>query len=301
MNQPPPYPEISIVTCFLNVEQYLEEAIESVIRQRYQQWELLLMDDGSMDQSTLLAKKYEALYPDKIVYLEHPGHVNKGLSASRNVAIAKSRGRLIAFLDADDVLLPDMLQQQLQLLEQHGAAMVCEASEYWHDWNDKQKPNVVIPIGTRPDHLYSPPVLALNLYPLGSGAAPCPCSILVHKEALLRHGGFEEEFPGMYEDQAFLIKFYLHEKVYISSGCHNRYRQRPDSLLNSSHREGNYLRERTKFMAWLGHYLSKQSAVHPQVSKAFRRNISALNKPESANAAQVFWSRIKTQLKRIIS
>src|SRR5688572_12616840 len=102
-------PKISVITCFLNTELYIRETIESVLKQDYNNWELLLIDDGSVDRSTGIAKEFAAKYPDKIIYLEHENHINKGSGASRNLGIKKTSGTLIAFLDADDVWLPDML------------------------------------------------------------------------------------------------------------------------------------------------------------------------------------------------
>ncbi len=109
-------PKVSIITCFLNVEAFIDEAIKSVLLQDYTNWELILFDDGSNDGSTDIAKKYTSAYPDKIFYKEHQSHVNKGLSASRNAAISEATGEFITFLDADDVWLPGYLSHQVNLI-----------------------------------------------------------------------------------------------------------------------------------------------------------------------------------------
>ncbi len=105
--------KISIITCFYNVENFIEQTIRSVLKQQYTHWELLLIDDGSRDSSTAIAKKYAEKYPEKIFYYEHEAHTNKGLSYSRNVAIEKADGTFISFLDADDVWLPNYLSHQV--------------------------------------------------------------------------------------------------------------------------------------------------------------------------------------------
>jgi glycosyltransferase involved in cell wall biosynthesis len=258
-------PKISIITCFLNVEPYIQETIESILQQDYINWELVLIDDGSTDKSTGIAKNFATKFPGKIIYLEHENHINKGSSASRNLGIKKSSGALITFLDADDILLPDMLSHLLNLMQQYPVALICEASEYWYDWNDPSKKNEIIYIGTEQDRMYQPPELMLNLYPLGSGAAPCICGMLVKKDIVDKHGAFDESFGGMYDDQSFLIKFYLHEAVYISSTCKNKYRQRPGSLVHSSHGQSVYLSERKYFLKWLKNYLKKNNIAYPQV------------------------------------
>ncbi len=107
---------VSVVISFLNEENFLTEAIDSVIKQDYPCWELLLVDDGSTDKSTGIAKIYAAQNPDKIKYLEHEGHLNKGLSASRNMGINQAKGELVALLDADDVWLPNKLSHQVAIL-----------------------------------------------------------------------------------------------------------------------------------------------------------------------------------------
>lgn len=258
-------PKISIITCFLNTEQYIRETIESVLKQDYNNWELLLIDDGSIDNSTGIAKAFAAEYPEKIIYLEHENHINNGSSISRNLGIKNASGTLIAFLDADDIWLPDMLSTLLTIMQRYPAAMICEASEYWYDWDGSRRKNEIVTIGAEQNRLYMPPQLALTLYPLSQGAAPCICGMLVQKEILTRHGAFDESFRGMYDDQSLLIKFYLQEPVYISSSCKNRYRQRSGSLVHTSHQKGAYRRDRKYFLSWLKHYLKSNNVHYPEV------------------------------------
>src|SRR2546427_10186945 len=96
-------PLVSVVIIFWNAERFLQEAFASVFAQTYPTWELLLVDDGSSDESTAIAQRYVEHHPGQVRYLEHPGHANRGMSASRNVGIRHARGPYIAFLDADDV------------------------------------------------------------------------------------------------------------------------------------------------------------------------------------------------------
>ena len=100
---------VSIVVIFLNAARFLEEAIASVLGQTYPAWELLLVDDGSSDGSTDLAMRHARAHPGRVRYLDHDGHRNLGMSASRNLGIRHATGKYIALLDADDVWLPDKL------------------------------------------------------------------------------------------------------------------------------------------------------------------------------------------------
>ncbi|SFQ83645.1 glycosyltransferase family 2 protein [Hymenobacter arizonensis] len=267
MSQADVVPKVSVIMCFLNMEQFITEAVESVLQQTYDFWELILLDDGSTDGSTALAQQYAHQHAPKIVYCEHAGHLNRGLSASRNAALSNSRGEFIAFLDADDVWLPTMLAHNMAIMQQRDVAMICEATEYWNDWVDSSKKNIIIPVGGQQDHLYAPPQLVLELYPLGTGASPCVCAILVKKEALNSCGGFDESFPGMYEDQVLLVKIYLSEPVYVSSSCHNRYRQRPQSLLQTSLKSGTYMHDRLYFLQWCQLYFSTQHITDTRIIK----------------------------------
>ncbi|GAB3530121.1 hypothetical protein GCM10027443_10330 [Pontibacter brevis] len=260
-------PLVSVIIAFLNEERFMEEALESVLAQDYPNWEVMLVDDGSTDNSTVIAKAYAQKYPGKIVYLEHEGHSNKGLSSSRNLAIAHAKGAYVAFLDADDVWLPGLLSNQVRIMQQQSVAMVCEGTEYWYSWDDAERADVVIPIGTKQDTTYSPPQLMLDLYPLGYGAAPCVCGILIRKDVLVKHGGFDEAFTGMYEDQVFLSKIYLNESVYVSSLCQNRYRQRKDSLVGTSRRWQDYNQVRRRFLVWLENYMQTCAISYPEVDK----------------------------------
>jgi glycosyltransferase involved in cell wall biosynthesis len=269
--------KISAIICFYNAEQYLREAIESVLQQEYLEWELILIDDGSFDNSTAIAMEYATNYPQKIFYYNHEGHANKGLSASRNEGIKKANGELIAFLDGDDVWLPAYFKDQISVLQNNDAAMVCEATEYWFNWNAPEVDNVVVPVGAGQDQMYTPPQLMLSLYPLGTGDAPCMCGILIKKETLIKHNGFDDSFTGMYEDQVFLTKIYLEEPVFISSKCNNRYRQRHDSMLGSSHNSGEYFTVRKKYLKWLKNYMSDSKINYPNVSDVLEK---ALHEPK---------------------
>src|ERR1044072_153968 len=103
---------VSIIIIFLNAEKFIEEAIESVLAQSYDEGELRRADGGSTDRSKEIAQRYARRYPEKVRYVEHEGHMNRGMSATRNLGIREARGELIAFLDADDVWLPEKLKEK---------------------------------------------------------------------------------------------------------------------------------------------------------------------------------------------
>jgi glycosyltransferase involved in cell wall biosynthesis len=272
-------PLVSVIIGFYNEAAYLREAIISVLQQEYTAWELLLVDDGSTDASTTIAREFAAQYPGQVIYLEHPNHANRGVCASRNLGLQHAKANLFALLDADDVWRPFKLSQQVNIFRHFpDTDMVAEASEYWYTWNDPQKENVVIAVGAKQDHLFQPGELVHELYPLGKGAAPCPSGLMMKKNIALALGGFEELFTGkyqLYEDQAYLMKFYLHQRVYVSSLCNNLYRQRQGSVVQWVHNEGHYHHVRAFFFRWLKQYLQHQNVkdltIHRLLHKALWR------------------------------
>jgi glycosyltransferase involved in cell wall biosynthesis len=101
---------------------YLPAAIESVLTQTLRDFELLIVDDGSRDGSVAIAERYAAANPDRVTLLTHPGHANRGTSATANLAIAHSKGAFLIGLASDDLLYPDTLERQVEFLEGHPEA-----------------------------------------------------------------------------------------------------------------------------------------------------------------------------------
>jgi glycosyltransferase involved in cell wall biosynthesis len=271
----PNNPLVSVIVPFYNAENFLKEAIESVLQQEYTNWEMILADDGAVDNSPNIAREYAAAYPQKIFYCCHEHRSNKGVSATRNLAIERCRGQLIALLDSDDVWTTTKLQHQVNIFNENpGVGMLCEASMYWYSWNLASHKDEVIKVGYELQGVYAPGSLLKLLYPLGRGAAPCPSGIMMTKDAWKSVGGFEESFNGiyqMYEDQAFLCKIYLQYPVYISQECNNWYRQREGSLVQSVTANGQYGIVRKRYLEYLSEYLQSKNISDPELLKLLHR------------------------------
>lgn len=158
---------VSVIIIFLNAEKFIEGVIKSVFAQTYDHWELLLVDDGSTDTSTDIALRYAEQFPEKVRYLEHANHQNRGMSASRNLGIRNAKGEYIAFLDADDVWLPHKLERQVAILgSQPEVAMVYGLVLYWYSWTgnpeDTQR-DVPSKLLVQPNTLVKPPTLLVPL------------------------------------------------------------------------------------------------------------------------------------------
>jgi glycosyltransferase involved in cell wall biosynthesis len=252
-------PEVSVVVIFKDAEEFLEDAVDSVYAQTFGGWDLLLVDDGSRDGSTELARRYAAEDGGRVRYLEHPGHVNRGMSATRNVGIAHARGEFIAFLDADDQLFPTALEEEVALLRAHPhVGMVYGPLEYWYGWTGRrvdEKRDYVHPVGVPTGRVYEPPgLIALFI----QNIAFAPSGMLLRRSLVEDVGGFDESFRDLYEDQVFAAKICRTTPVYISGRCWYRYRQHPNSCCLSAERDGRLDASREPFLRWLVGYLERE-------------------------------------------
>ena len=109
-------PKISIVTPAYNCEKYLEEAVNSVLAQSFEDWELLIIDDCSKD-ATWLRMQTLAKQDNRIRIFQN--RHNSGSAATRNNGIRQARGEWIAFLDSDDLWRPEKLERQMSVLRKH--------------------------------------------------------------------------------------------------------------------------------------------------------------------------------------
>lgn len=103
----------------------LRRAVRSVLRQTFSEFELLIVDDGSTDD---LAGAIESFEDPRVVLIRH--EVNRGVAAARNTGIRNARGKYVAFLDSDDVWLPQKLQRQLQFMETAGSDIRLSCTAY---------------------------------------------------------------------------------------------------------------------------------------------------------------------------
>ena len=262
-------PLVSVVIIFWNAERFIQEAIESVLVQTYSAWELLLVDDGASDGSTAIARHYAGRHPERVRYLEHAGHANLGMSASRNLGIRDAHGPYLAFLDADDVWFSNTLEAQVAILEAHPeAAMLYGPIQWWYSWTGRpedRERDYVERLGVPPDAVIQPPAL-LPLFLRDKAAVPS--GVLARREIVEWVGGFEDGFRGEYEDQVFCAKICLNAPVFASGQCWYRYRQHPDSCVLRGQRTGETHAARLRFLNWLATYLSEQKVRERRVWRA---------------------------------
>lgn len=122
-------PTVSINLCCYNSEKYLEETLQSIFAQTYKDWELVVINDGSTDSTEQIIQKHISNgWP--IVYHYQP---NAGLGRSRNKAVELSRGKFIAFIDHDDLWMPQKLEWQLPLFADPEVGLVYSDAIYFNE------------------------------------------------------------------------------------------------------------------------------------------------------------------------
>ncbi|MBD2387215.1 glycosyltransferase family 2 protein [Cylindrospermum sp. FACHB-282] len=300
-------PLVSGIIIFLNEEKFIQEAIESVFAQTYKNWELLLVDDGSVDSSTDIARRFAEEYPDKVRYLEHENHQNRGMSASRNLGIQKAEGEYIAFLDGDDIWLPKKLEQQVNILNsESSAAMVYGRTEIWYSWaknSDDSQEDHFYDLGVQPNTLVPSPQLLLLLLK-NKCQTPTTCNVLVRRKVFVEVGQFEEVFRGMYEDQVFFTKVLLKFPVFVANDCWARYRQHPATCSANEAATKAYMASRLKFLLWVESYFSAQGIEHQEIWETLKKEIWDCQNPTLSNltnSIKYFIWRMKEKVLHTIS
>lgn len=281
---------VSVIIIFHNADQFIEEAIESVVTQTWPHWELLLVDDGSRDASREIAERYRQRIPDQVRILEHPDGTNQGMSASRNLGLAAARGDFVAFLDADDVYLPQRLERHVGQFKQHpeaGAVQSC--IEYWHSWADSARARQDVPGRPPPVRLgtpIKPPELLLLLLESRGATVAGICAVTVRRSLLQALGGSEAAFRIHYEDQALFSKLYLSTDVVVTGETLAKYRQHRasatgrdrDSGVHESHA---WHTGRRAFLEWLDQWLNERGIEDPEVHASVRLALREHRKQES--------------------
>jgi glycosyltransferase involved in cell wall biosynthesis len=173
--QPNSTPIISVIIPAHNAALFISQTIESVLRQTLTNLEIMVIDDGSTDETAKIVRKYQA--PVRLL-----SQKKRGVSAARNLGIRQAQGEFIAFLDADDLFIePDKLEKQLQIIIEKNCDIVTSgwqvADEHLNKISD-QKPWLEVP--------------HLNLFNWLQSLVILPSTMLLRRAKLLEVGGFDE-------------------------------------------------------------------------------------------------------------
>jgi glycosyltransferase involved in cell wall biosynthesis len=224
-------PKISIVIPAYNVAMYIGETLESVFAQTCEDYEVILVNDGSPDTEDF--ERAIQPYRARINYLKQE---NRGASAARNTGLRAARGKLIAFLDADDLWAPDYLEEQLKFIREDGCDLACADARIFGASEDPGRSYM--------DSLMAaaPPQGRVTFLELVSAERSLITSgVVVRRDLVLAVGLFDEALRNAQDFDLWLrlarhgARLAYHRKVLLS------YRSRPDSLsgdtINSHRRE----------------------------------------------------------------
>jgi glycosyltransferase involved in cell wall biosynthesis len=192
VEQNPP-PKVSVIIPAFNTARYIGDTLESVLAQSFRDYEVIVVNDGSPDTPEL--EKVLLKYQDRIRYIKQE---NRGLSGARNAGIRNARGQFLAFLDGDDLWLPDFLSQNLNFFEEHPAFdMVCADCVFFGDAQPENGSwQSLDPI--------EDPVTFEKILPTHGGAFAS--FVLLRRDTVLKVGFFEEDLR-LLEDYHYWLKF----------------------------------------------------------------------------------------------
>ena len=165
---------ISIIMGIYNCSATLSEAIDSIIDQTYNNWELIMCDDGSADNTYEVALEYKEKYPDKIVLLKN--EKNMGLNYTLNKCLEVASGEYIARMDGDDISLPTRFEKEIGFLNEHSDYAIVSCPMIYFDENGDFRTGKT---GGEPD---------VNLFAKGTPFCHAPC--MVRKEAYNSVNGY---------------------------------------------------------------------------------------------------------------
>lgn len=192
-------PLISVMMPTYNNGKYIKQAIESIYAQKYDNIEIIVIDDGSTDNTKELLKQYKDI---KYFYIEH-----KGISFARNIALENSKGEYIAFCDSDDYWLPEKINTQIQYFKDHPECEIVFTKYENIFENDELKKNK----------------RAMHEKLIENSFKQYLPSTVLRKDLFDRFGAFDENFSGI-EDAEFIyrismkginVKHYIDKVFYI--------------------------------------------------------------------------------------
>lgn len=181
--------DISVIIPFYNREQFIDDAVQSVLSQTLQPLEIIIVNDCSRE----ISRRYLDRYTRVCRIIDLPKNV--GLAGSRNAGIREARGRFIALLDDDDIWLPEKLEVQRTYIEENPAcpAVTCWVTAFFRDKPD----DLWVQFGPNPIRLSQ----ALNEWYWA-----VPSTLMIRADALRAVGGFDPRFREC-EDRDFMIRF----------------------------------------------------------------------------------------------
>lgn len=190
--------EVSVIIPTYNRKNFLKEALLSVYNQTFKDFEVIVYDDGSTDDTLKLADLFKKYYPLTYIFSKE----NRGPSYARNRAVELAKGRYIAFLDSDDLWLKNKLKIQFEFMKKNNIR-ICQTDEFWIRNGKKVNP--------------------MNKHKKPSGdvfersldlCVVSPSAVMLEKTLFYECGGFDESLPAC-EDYDLWLRISLREHIHL--------------------------------------------------------------------------------------
>ncbi len=201
--------EVSVIIPTYNCKEYITDAIESVLSQTFRDYDIIVVDDGSTDGT----KDIVTRYGNKIKYARQE---NKGVSAARNTGIGMASGGLIAFLDADDMWLPDKLEKQVMAFDENPALGLVTCGLIVIDENGSVLRRENEPLAFDRQRL-------LERIVVRAIVGNTPSCMMVKRECFNKVGNFDEALSGA-EDRDLCMRIVRSYDIYMMPECLIKYR-----------------------------------------------------------------------------
>lgn len=169
--------KVSIIMGIYNCAQTLPEAIDSILAQTYTDWELIMCDDGSTDETMMVAQSYRERYPDRIVVLKNEH--NQGLNRTLNRCLRYAAGSYIARMDGDDLSVPERLEKEAAFLDTHPEYAIVSCPMIYFDENGEWGKGNMAAFPQKEDFI--------------SGTPFCHAPCMVRADAYRAVGGYSED------------------------------------------------------------------------------------------------------------
>lgn len=201
--------KISVVIPVYNRPVFVKEAIQSVLDQTYPDVELIVVDDGSTDETAHILNQFGNAI--RVIHQQ-----NQGVSAARNTGIHNSTGTWIAFLDSDDIWLPEKLTKQMQYVLAHPNTLICQTEEIWIKNGKRLYP--------KKKHKKKSGMIFEHCLPL---CIVSPSAVMIHKNLFKEYGSFDESLPACEDYDLWLrisCQYPIHlldEPLIIKRGGHS--------------------------------------------------------------------------------
>jgi glycosyltransferase involved in cell wall biosynthesis len=218
-------PRVSIVIPAYNAAAYLNQTLDSVLRQTFDDWEVILVDDGSTDATPELIALRQADFGDRLKCLRQ---TNRGLPAARNAALRNSAAEFIALLDADDIWLENRLQRSVEALDHYPAAGLVHGPVYRIDAQGKVFENP-----WRPPLKYLSGNIARQIYTRRAHIL-CP-TVTFRRKCLERAGMFDETLRAT-EDRDLWFRIAKHYPIVYLDEVLAHYRITHTAMSRDQHR-----------------------------------------------------------------